>query len=95
VLEARADAPRWVTGGRATIAVRMTAHPLAAELCRAVRDAIVSTSANVARRPPHRRLLSLRRDLGSRIDYVLAGPLGAHAAPTTIRDGRSGRTLRS
>jgi L-threonylcarbamoyladenylate synthase len=94
VLEAQPDAPRWITGGRASMAVRMTAHPLAAALCRAVGEALVSTSANVTRRPPHRRLLHLRRDLGRRIDFVLAGPLGDLAAPTPIRDGRSGRALR-
>ena len=95
VLDATAAAPRWVTGGRPSVAVRVTAHPLAAELCRTVGDALVSTSANVSRRPPHRRLLGLRRDLGRRVDYVLAGPLGGLAAPTTIKDGRSGRKLRA
>jgi L-threonylcarbamoyladenylate synthase len=95
VLEARPAAPRWITGGRPSVAVRVTAHPLAAALCRAVGEALVSTSANVSRRPPHRRVLKLRRDLGRRVDYVLAGPLGGLAAPTAIRDGRSGRTLRA
>ena len=95
VLDAQPDAPRWVTGGRPSVAVRMTAHPLAAELCRVVGEALVSTSANVSRRPPHRRLLKLRRDLGSRLDYVLAGALGGLASPTAIRDGRSGDTLRA
>ena len=33
VLEARAGAPRWITGGRSTVAVRVTAHPVARELC--------------------------------------------------------------
>jgi L-threonylcarbamoyladenylate synthase len=95
VLDARRKAPRWITGGKRSVAVRMTAHPLAADLCRAVGDALVSTSANVSRRPPHRRLLRLRRDLGRRLDYVLAGPLGGSVSPTPIRDGRSGRTLRA
>jgi L-threonylcarbamoyladenylate synthase len=94
VLDARPDAPRWITGGRASVAVRVTAHPLARELCNAVGDALVSTSANMSRRPPHRRLLRLRTDLGRQLDYILAGPLGGLAAPTTIRDGRSGKTLR-
>ena len=94
VLDARAEAPRWITGGSASVAVRVTAHPVAAELCRAVGDALVSTSANLSRRPPHRRLLKLRSDLGAEVDYVLAGPLGGLAAPTAIRDGRSGRVLR-
>jgi L-threonylcarbamoyladenylate synthase len=94
VLDTRPGAPRWITGGRPTMAVRVTAHPTARELCLTVGAPLVSTSANVNRRPPHRRLLRLRRDLGARIDYVLAGPLGDLAKPTVIRDGRSGRILR-
>ena len=82
------------TGGNASVAVRVTAHPIAAELCRAVGDALVAPSAHVSRHPPHRRLLKLRSDLGAEVDYVLAGPLGGLAAPTAIRDGRSGRVLR-
>jgi L-threonylcarbamoyladenylate synthase len=95
VLDARPDAPRWITGGRSSVAVRVTAHALARDLCLAVGEALVSTSANVSRRPPHRRLLRLRRDLGREVDYVLAGALGGLAAPTVIRDGRSGRVLRT
>ncbi len=95
VLDARADAPRWITGGRPSVAVRVTAHPLARELCLTVGEALVSTSANVSRRPPHRRLLHLRRDLGRLVDYVLPGVLGGLAEPTVIRDGRSGRVLRA
>lgn len=94
VLDARPGAPRWITGGRSSIAVRVTAHPIARALCLAVGEALVSTSANVSRRPPHRRLLTLRRDLGRRVDRVVAGPLGGLAQPTAIRDGRSGRVLR-
>jgi len=95
VLDALPGAPRWITGGRPSVAVRVTAHPIAAELCLAAGEALVSTSANRSRRPPHRRLLQLRRDLGHRIDYVLAGPLGGLPAPTVIRDGRSGTVLRA
>ena len=41
-----ADAPAWLAGAHAGIAVRVTAHPEARELCRAFGGAIVSTSAN-------------------------------------------------
>ena len=94
ILAARPRTPRWITGGRPAVAVRVTAHPGARELCRRVGDALVSTSANLSRRPPHRRLLRLRRDLGREVDYVLAGELGGAERPTTIRDGRTGQVLR-
>ena len=95
VLDARAAAPRWISGGHGSVAARVTAHPLASELCRHVGSALVSTSANMSRRPPHRSLLKLRRDLGRAVDYILAGPLGGEARPTPIRDARSGSTLRA
>jgi L-threonylcarbamoyladenylate synthase len=94
-LPARPAAPPWITGGRDTVAVRLTAHPLARELCLQVGGAIVSTSANVSRRPPYRRVLALRRALGASLDGVLAGELGGLAQPTVIRDARTGATLRA
>jgi L-threonylcarbamoyladenylate synthase len=95
ILDARRTAPRLLSGGRGSLAVRVTAHPVARELCLRAGGALVSTSANLSRRPPHRNLLRLRRELGRAVDYVLAGPLGGAARPTTIRDARSGRTLRA
>jgi L-threonylcarbamoyladenylate synthase len=95
ILEARARTPRWITGGRAAVAVRVTAHPVARALCLRAGDALVSTSANVSRRPPHRRLLRLRRDLGHRVDYVVPGALGGELRPTAIRDARTGHVVRA
>ncbi len=94
-LPARRAAPPWITGGRDTVAVRLTAHPLARRLCARVGSALVSTSANVSRRRPHRRALILRRALGRQLDCVLAGELGDLTQPTVIRDGRTGETLRA
>jgi L-threonylcarbamoyladenylate synthase len=84
----------WITGGRDSIAVRVTDHALARALCTRVGEPIVSTSANVTRRPPFRRVLPLRRALLGSIDYVLHGEVGGSQAPTTIKDGLSGRVLR-
>jgi L-threonylcarbamoyladenylate synthase len=94
VLAARRGTPRWISGGRNSVAVRLTAHPVARQLCARAGQALVSTSANLSRRPPHRKLLPLRRQLGSAVDYVLAGELGGLDQPTVIRDGRTGRVLR-
>jgi L-threonylcarbamoyladenylate synthase len=95
VLDARRGTPPWISGGRAGVAVRVTAHPLARELCRLAGSALVSTSANVSRRPPQRSLIRLRRDFGRAVDYILAGPLGDEPRPTRIRDARSGSVLRA
>jgi L-threonylcarbamoyladenylate synthase len=94
VLPARPHVPRWLSGGRGTIAVRLTDHPIAARLCARIGEAIVSTSANVSRRPPLREARLVRRTLGRAVDYVLAGEVGGLANPTMIKDGRTGRILR-
>lgn len=95
VLEARPGVPEALTGGRSTVAVRVTAHELSRRLCERVGSALVSTSANLSGRPPLRTALAVRRVLGRDVDYVLAGPLGGLDRPTVIRDGATGAVLRA
>lgn len=94
ILPARPGVPSWLTGGRDTVAVRVTDHPVAAQLCRRTGCPLVSTSANRSGRPPLRRALHVRREFGAELDDVLAGPLGGLSRPTMIRDGRTGVVLR-
>jgi L-threonylcarbamoyladenylate synthase len=94
LLPARPETPRWLTGDHATLAVRVTAHPLAAALCRRCGGPLVSTSANRAARPAARTALAVRRTLGARIDYLLVGPCGGNLRPSSIRDGQTGAVLR-
>ena len=94
VLPAHPDTPPWLCGAHQSIAVRVTAHPLAAALCRAVGHPLVSTSANLSGHPPLRSALAVRRGLGERVDCLLHGPLGGATRPTTIRDGLTGTVLR-
>ncbi|HEX6993288.1 MAG TPA: Sua5/YciO/YrdC/YwlC family protein [Gammaproteobacteria bacterium] len=95
VLPARPRAPARLTGGRHTIAVRCTAHPIAAELCRQARSALVSTSANTSGRPPLRESVDVRNTLGRVLDDVLPGPVGGRQSPTRILDGLTGQVLRA
>mgnify|MGYP000950678995 FL=1 len=94
LISARPDTPRWLRGRHDTLVVRVTAHPLAAALCRACGHALVSTSANFSGRPPARTALAVRRQLGRSIDALLAGLTGGAAKPTEIRDLRSGQRVR-
>ena len=93
VLPACSRAPRWLVGKNQDMAVRITAHPQMAALCFAV-GPLVSTSANPAGRRPARTMLAARGYFRDRVDFDLAGVLGASSRPTTIRDGRTGQLLR-
>ena len=94
ILPARTATPRWLRGNHESLAVRVTAHPLAAALCTAFGGAIVSTSANTADHPPARTALQARMRCPG-IDLVVHGPTGPLARPTPIRDAVTGKVLRS
>lgn len=94
ILPANPAVPDLLTGWRSTIAVRVTAHPLASALCRETDSAIVSTSANRSGGPAARNVHAVRRMFQSQIDYVLPGSVGGDPRPTEIRDGRTGEVLR-
>jgi L-threonylcarbamoyladenylate synthase len=94
VWPARAGTPAWLTGGRDTLAVRVTAHPTAAALCHAFGGALTSTSANPHGQPPARDAATVRAYFGAAVPAVIDAPLGGLARPTEIRDARSGTVLR-
>jgi len=87
--------PRLLRGEHETVAIRVTAHPLAAALCARFGGPIVSTSANLAGRRPACTALQVRLRLGARVDYLLPGNTGGLAGATEIRDARTGHVIRS
>ncbi|NWF31786.1 tRNA threonylcarbamoyladenosine biosynthesis protein RimN [Stenotrophomonas sp. SAM-B] len=95
ILPAGKRAPRWITGEHSGIAVRISAHPLVAALCRAWGGPLVSTSANLAGEPPARTRAELDPRLLALLDGLIDGHTGGLAQPTPIRDALSGQVLRS
>ena len=95
VLPAAPWLPEWITGGRDTVAVRVTAHPVAAALCAAYGDVLVSTSANRSGKPAALTSVAVRSRLGSQVDYLLSGPLLTPGQASEIREGHSGKLLRA
>jgi L-threonylcarbamoyladenylate synthase len=91
---ARPTVSRLLRGAHDTLAVRVTAHPIAAQLCRRFGKALVSTSANRSGQPPARDAATVREQFGSDVDYVVDAPTGGLARPTTIRDAVTGEVLR-
>lgn len=85
--------PLWLRGTHTSLAVRVTAHPVAAELCR-LAGPLVSTSANPAGRTPARHLWAVRRYFGSQVTLVRTGTLGDNLRPTPIYDAQTGTCLR-
>jgi len=87
--------PVWLRGDHDSIAVRITAHPVAAALCTIIDGALVSTSANIHRQAAARTSLRVHRIFGSTIDYILHGNVGCLTKPTEIRDALTNKVVRS
>lgn len=84
-----------LSGGRNTIAVRVSAHPLLRELCASFGKPLVSTSANLATFPPAKTAQQVEAIFGNTpLGYILEGSLGTENKPTQIRDLSSGHILR-
>jgi len=94
LMPAHHSAPRWLRGAHDTLAVRITAHRQAAQLCRGVNSALVSTSANRSGAKPARTYAQCQRLFGSKV-WVLPGRVGKCKKPSTIRSWADGQIIRS
>ncbi|MEZ5502818.1 MAG: Sua5/YciO/YrdC/YwlC family protein [Halioglobus sp.] len=86
--------PGWICGDHATVAVRVSKHPVVSALCAAWGGPLVSTSANRAGARPAREAFQVRRYFGNAVDFLLPGRLGGAERPTGIRDLASGQIVR-
>ena len=102
VVEKTAQVPDEVTARRATVALRMPWHPVAAALLEATDAPIAAPSANRFGRPSPTRAEHVAEDLGDRVDLILdAGPtpMGVESTvldltqspPAILRPGGVGR----
>ncbi len=94
VMKAAHNTSELLTGGRDTIAVRVSDHPVVRALCEACGMCITSTSANQSGQEPIKAVEELTRCFGMQIDSVVPGTLGGDAKPTRIIDLETGRRLR-
>lgn len=93
VVPARHGIPRWLRGDHEGVAVRVTAHPMASELCR-LTGPLVSTSANPEGHTPARTSIRVRAYFRDQLDWILPGEVGDLTSPTEIRGAVTGEILR-
>ncbi len=93
LMPVKPSCPRWLRGSHDTLAVRFTAHPEAAALCRSLNMALVSTSANRSGQRPARTYAQCKRLFGRKV-WVLPGRVGKRKTPSTIRAWTDGKVIR-
>ena len=94
LLQTSARCPPWLRGRHNTLAVRHTAHPPAAALCRRLNTALVSTSANRSGQPALKRAGQIDRAFGRQVQVIRAN-IGKEKRPSIIKDLTTGHILRS
>ena len=94
LLPAKAYVQPLLKGDFPLLAVRVTKHPVANELCRQFGGAIVSTSANLAGEDALKTTAEVQRVFSDKVDEIVDDVVGDDAKPSTIRDGLSGEILR-
>lgn len=83
-----------LTGGRSTIAVRVSAHEVVQELCNQCGHALVSTSANLSGQDPLHTPDDITNAFSKEIAGTVTGALGGLKNATSIFDASTGVQLR-
>ncbi len=80
--------PSVVSGGKDTVGVRLSSHPVARALVRAAGTPITAPSANLSGKPAHRTARAVARELGTKLGFtfVLDGGRTPIGTPSTIID---------
>jgi len=76
ILPCSEHAPSSVTGGKTTIATRVTNHKIASALCDEFNSAIISTSANISGNPACTNAHEVSEVFGSKLSYILDHQVG-------------------
>jgi len=93
VVPASCHAPSWITGKFESIAVRVTDHPVARQLCEQLGKPLVSTSANLSGQPPARTWSEVIAQFGEDF-YAVNAATGGRKNPSEIRDALTGERIR-
>jgi len=84
--------PDWISGSHASVAIRMTNHPVAKHLCD--ENPLVSTSANTRGTATATSIDALQAQFSTQIDAFVDAPLGNEPAPSIIIDALTGLKIR-
>jgi L-threonylcarbamoyladenylate synthase len=88
------DFPGWITGEHDTVAIRVSAHPIASKLCELAGGLLVSTSANQSQQPPMTTAKQVQAQWSTTLDAIIENPVGKLTQPTCIKDAATGKTIR-
>ncbi len=94
LMPVKSSVSNLLTGAHNTIAVRVTAHPVAKALCEQFAKPIVSTSANKTNHPPALSAIDVYEQFEGNVDCIVDGEVNTNSQPSEIRDLLSDKVIR-
>ncbi len=95
VVTAHPLCPDWLTGGLASIAVRISEQAQIQQLCAGIQAPLVSTSANISGHPSARNALVVHKHFQHQVDFIIDGFACGGNTASQIRDLQSGKIIRA
>lgn len=86
IFQASKKVPREITGGGATVAIRIPANEICIQLMQKSGVPITSTSANLAGAPNPVSAPEVAQNLGDRVDLIIDGGPSKSGTPSTVID---------
>ena len=86
IFEGKPKLPRELTAGTGRIGVRLSSHPIATALAKAVGTPITGTSANISGQPACSSAKEVLQHLGDKVDLILDGGKTAGGKGSTVLD---------
>lgn len=93
LIKCRQSVSPLLRGHFASLAVRITTHPVAKAICEYTDRALVSTSCNIAGKPELTSAVAVRNHMYTKVNRIVGGKCGAQK-PSKIIDLTSGRVIR-
>jgi L-threonylcarbamoyladenylate synthase len=95
LVRASKQCPPWVNGNFATVAIRVTDHPLVKSICGKLEAPIVSTSANRSGKSTVRNIIQLRKQFAAELDFIISGYALGSGQQSEIKSLSSGKVFRT
>ncbi len=86
IFEAGSTVSPLLTAGTGKIGIRLSSHPIATALARAIGVPITGTSANISGKPACRKAEEVLRSFGEEVDFVLDGGETEGQIASTVLD---------
>lgn len=85
IVAAKEGIPEWLTGNNKTLAIRITQHPVIAELCNLLCHPLVSSSANPSSKKPALKALQVHRHFHNKVSAILIADDEHTGQPSVIK----------